>query len=291
MPVVGLGSYTEQVILSISHTLQVSGEAIALNYTAPSGISAYFSPSSPVKVPASGVLNVTVIMSASSKAAVGNDTITLTGVAGSNTQSTSFTLRVVEYKVTMVSDSFTPPVLNVTVGSTVYWQEIDSNSAASSCGAATAFGLHNIVFTTLPVNTSAIPQFQMFGYTFTTPGSYFYYSSLNTDHTMNGTINVLSANGALPMESRMPVFSHFKGGSIAVPAKTATKTPPIAPQSLAPATALALAALLVANALPAILAVTRVGAGASLVVLALLGLALAALGLTRRVVSLGHTHG
>jgi plastocyanin len=33
-------------------------------------------------------------------------------------------------------------------------------------------------------------QFDVFSYTFTEPGSYFYYSSLDSDHLMNGTITV-----------------------------------------------------------------------------------------------------
>jgi plastocyanin len=202
------------VILSISHVLAENGEAVYLNATAPAGITVYFQPSSPALVPASTPLNVTMTLTASSAAAIGNDTITVKGVAGSYSQTATFTLKVVQYRVVMVHDAFSPVILNVTVGSTVYWQNLDG--PAGGCGGSSSgSGAHNVVFTTISgANSSTIQQFGIYTYTFTTPGSYFYYSSLNTDHSMNGTINVLAANGAgMGNAAAMPVFSYFKDGS------------------------------------------------------------------------------
>ena len=74
-----------------------------------------------------------------------------------------------------------------------------------------------MVFTTLPgVNSSKISQFGIYSYTFNSPGSYFYYSSLDTDHVMNGTINVTGGGAGAGMVSMMPDFSYFKGGTPAV---------------------------------------------------------------------------
>lgn len=202
-------------MLGISHTLQVTGEAVQLNYSAPAGISIYFSPSNPVMVPATAGVNVTMIVSAGKSVVPGNYTITVNGTAGQYTQSSSFNLRVVQYRVVMVRNTFTPGALNVTVGSTVYWQNVDGPSG--TCGSTGGTGLHNVVFTTIPVNSSTVKQYGVFSYTFNTPGSYFYYSSLDSGKTMNGTINVVSSGGGVGMRAIMPSFSYFKGGSVATP--------------------------------------------------------------------------
>ncbi len=225
------------MVLSISHTLQLTGEAVSLNYTAPTGVSIFFSPSNPVMVPASAGANVTMIVSAAKTVVPGNYTITVNGTAGQYAQSSTFNLRVVQYRVVMVRNTFTPSPLNVTVGSTVYWQNVDGSSG--TCGSTGGSGLHNVVFTTLGVNSSTLTQYQIFSYTFTTPGSYFYYSSLSSGQTMNGTINVVSASGGVGMVSRMPSFSYFKGGSIATPTPSGERQ--VSPQSGSPALGLAVA--------------------------------------------------
>ncbi len=211
------GSYTEVVVLGISHELAPNNELVTLTSTAPAGITVLFGPASPVTLPGSTALNVTLTVEASTSAALGNDSITVKGVSGANSQSATFNLRVVQYRVVMENSVFLPPTLNVTVGGTVYWQNLDG--PASSCGGATGPGTHSVVFTTIPgANSSTIGQFQVYSYTFTTPGSYFYYSSLNTGESMNGTINVLSASGGLGMTAAMPVFSNLKGSGPTVPA-------------------------------------------------------------------------
>jgi plastocyanin len=222
------GSYTRTVTLGISHALQANNEPVTLNATAPTGINVTFVPTSPVQLQGSTAgMNVTIMITASSAAALGNDTIKITGSAGSISQSSTFNLMVVQYRVVMVSSAFVPNVLNVTAGSTVYWQNDDG--PAGGCGGGGGSGLHNIVFTTIPgANSSTMQQFTIFKYTFTTPGSYFYYSSLNSDHSMNGTINVLAASGGgggmgMGDFSPMPVFSSFKGGDPAM-----ITSPPVA---------------------------------------------------------------
>lgn len=210
------------MLLGISHTLQVTGEAVQLNYTAPAGISIYFSPSNPVMVPATAGINVTMIVSASKAVVPGNYTIIVNGTAGQYSQSSSFNLRVVQYRVVMVRSTFSPDTLNVTVGSTVYWQNVDGPSG--TCGSTGGSGLHSVVFTTLPVNSSTVKQYGVFSYTFNTPGSYFYYSSLDSGQTMNGTINVVSSGGGgMGMKAMMPSFSYFKGGSVATPVTTSER--------------------------------------------------------------------
>ncbi len=216
------GDYSYVVSLTISHAPGSGGEFVTLNSTSPTGISVQFSPSSPVALQSGADVNVTLDVIAASNATLGNDTIEVQGVAGAYSQTASFNLMVVQYSViispsTYASASvFYPSVLNVTAGSTVYWQNLDG--PASVCGEAAGPGTgdHNVVFTTLPAaNSPTIKQFQIYNYTFTTPGSYFYYSSLDTDQSMNGTINVLAPDGGgLGMVPRIPTFSYFNNQNL-----------------------------------------------------------------------------
>jgi plastocyanin len=205
------GGYTQGVTLGITNALQPNGENVTLSSTAPTGLNVTFAPASPVFLSGDTAVNVTLTITAGSTVAPGNYTIGVKGVSGANSQSASFSVNVVQYRVVMTQDTFFPGVLNVTVGSTVYWQNFDG----PGCGVvSTGNGQHNIVFTTLPgVNSSTINQFQIYKYTFTTAGSFFYYSSLNTDHLMNGTINVAGSSGAGGMGVTMPAFSFFKDGN------------------------------------------------------------------------------
>jgi plastocyanin len=207
------GGYTQGVILEISHVLQPNGENVTLSSTAPTGLNVTFTPKSPVFLSGVTGANVTLTITAGSTVAPGNYTVSVKGVSGANSQSASFSVDVVQYRVVMTQNTFFPGVLNVTVGSTVYWQNFDG--PAGGCGeASTGTGQHNVVFTTLPgANSSTLNQFQIYKYTFTTAGSYFYYSSLDTDHVMNGTINVAGSGGGLGMAVTMPAFSFFKDGS------------------------------------------------------------------------------
>jgi len=188
----------------------------------------------------------------------------------------------------MVHNTFSPSALTVVVGSTVYWQNLDGPVAACGAGGSTGNGAHSVVFTTLPgVNSSTIKQFGIFSHVFNTPGSYFYYSSLDTDHVMNGTINVVAANGGggmMPVS--MPAFSYFKVSSAPAAASASTTTttttvaanPVYAAAATSPVAAggLALASLAFLNAHSSVL--SGLGFGAVLAVLlgvAALGLAVA----------------
>ncbi len=224
--VVSPGGYIEGVVsLGISNALQPNGEAVTLNSTAPAGITVSYNPASPVQLTGEKALNVSLTVTASATVAVGNYTVSVKGVSGTNSQSASFMLRVVPYRIVMSQNEFFPGVLNITAGSTILWQNLDGPlGGCAAPGASSGNGQHNVVFTTLPgANSSTINQFQTYSYTFTTPGNYFYYSSIDTDHLMNGTINVEAAGGGGAMTVNMPVFSYFKEGG----------SPTIAPAAIA----------------------------------------------------------
>jgi plastocyanin len=244
------GGFTEIVTLSIGHALAPNDEPVTLTGTSPTGISVSFSPSSPVQLPASKTLNVTIILTASQSTALGNDTIQIHGVSGTYSQTASFTLRVVQYRVIMLKGTFLPAVMNVTTGSTVYWQNLDGPAIGCN-GEQIGTGAHSVVFTTIPgANSSTVNQFGIYSYKFTTPGSYFYYSSLDTDHVMNGTINVTGAGAAGEgMVSRIPAFSYFKGSSATTASATGTEPPSAVSKSPVAVGGLAITGLVALNLL------------------------------------------
>jgi plastocyanin len=248
------GGFTEDASVTLFPSLVAqagTSELVNLSATStPSGLNATFIPASPVTLRAGVKMNVTVFVTASSNATPTNYTVSVSGVSGGNTASASFNVRVVQNLVLMINSAFKPTQLNVTAGSTVFWQNLDGPSA--QCGQTTGTGVHSVVFTTIAANSSALHQFGVFSYTFTTPGNYFYYSGADSDHLMNGTISVTgTAGGVAGMVFRMPAFSHFKGGTPAVitapTPKTASSTNPfgaIAAASPVVADGLALAALI-----------------------------------------------
>jgi plastocyanin len=167
---------------------QGSSEAISLNSTSVGGITVSFSPQSPVQLQGNKALNVTLRIVASTSTKPGNYTLHVQGVSGANMQTDSFIVQVVQNLVFMTNGAFSPSNLNVTTGSTVFWMDLDG--PGSACGAS-GFGPHNAVFTTLAgANSPSMTMFSVYSYTFTKAGTYFYYSALDTDHLMNGTITV-----------------------------------------------------------------------------------------------------
>jgi plastocyanin len=235
------GGYSQGVTLGISNALQANGENVTLTTTAPAGINVTYAPKSPVFLTGARAVNVTLTITASSTVTPGNYTVGIKGVSGANSQSASFNVDVVQNRVVLTQQKFFPTVLNVTVGSTVYWQNFDG--PAGGCGVSSGNYLHNVVFTTLQgANSSTLRQFQIFKHTFTTAGSFFYYSSLDSDHLMNGTINVLGPVGGGGMAVTMPAFSSFKDGrALEVPpgsiAATAATVPASGETAPAPAAA------------------------------------------------------
>lgn len=215
---VGLDDHTWVVVLQIIHPLTTNNATVDLTAQTPAGVSVTFEPASPVALTAaSTIVNVTVMISTNKTAALGNGTVTISGHSRTSSQSASFPLKVVQYRVSIYKNAFNPGVLNVTAGSTVYWQNLDGPDIY--CGRTFgANGLHSVVFTTVPgANSSVMQQFEVYNYTFTSPGSYFYYSSADPSSSVNGTINVLSASGAVGDFSPMPTFSYFHPGSQASP--------------------------------------------------------------------------
>lgn len=212
--IVGLDDHSWVVVLQIIHPLTTNNATVDLTAEAPAGVSVGFEPASPVALTASStIVNVTVMISTNKTAALGNGTVTISGHSHTSSQTASFPLKVVQYRVSIYRNAFDPGVLNVTAGSTVYWQNLDGPDIY--CGKSYgANGLHSVVFTTIPgANSSVMRQFQVYNFTFTSPGSYFYYSSADPTSSVNGTIEVLSTSGGVGDISPLPTFSYFRPGS------------------------------------------------------------------------------
>jgi len=187
------GRFTEVVGLTVIRSTSFQpgdSETVSLNGTTAGGVSVNFN-SSHVQITAYRNANVTLIIAAGASATPGNFTLQVQGVSGQVTQSASFNVRVVQKLVFMLNGAFNPMGLAVTTGTTVYWQNLDAQNGPSCFPGGPIYGPHNVVFTTLTgANSPSMNTYAVYSYTFTTAGSFFYYSSLDTDHLMNGTITV-----------------------------------------------------------------------------------------------------
>ena len=93
----------------------------------------------------------------------------------------SLAVRVVQYIVIANYEAFNPRTLNVKVGSTVFWLNLDSGNDATYTLTFDKIGVQS------PVLNPA-PNYDSFSHTFTTPGIYPYHCTCQV--LINGTIIV-----------------------------------------------------------------------------------------------------
>jgi len=166
----------------------VSSELVVINATVPSGISLHFFGSTlPDRIyqeaSLGSPLGVSLQLAASQDAAPGVYTIKIGAASGSLSMYYSLTVQVVKYLVVAANSAFSPLSLNVTVGSTVYWMNLDVDDNAE----------YSVVFSTISVQSPPLnpsPINDVFSYTFTTAGTYSYYDGYIPQ--LIGTITVTS---------------------------------------------------------------------------------------------------
>jgi plastocyanin len=151
----------------------IGSELVAMNATAPSGLSLHFFGSNLTgriydEVGAGSVHRMAIGLKATQSIAPGDYTIAIEGTSGSFSANYSLAVRVVQFLVIANLYAFNPRTLNVPVGSTVYWLNLDTRPE----------GLYTMVFDTLGVRSPSLhpgPAYESFGYTFTTAGTYSYH--------------------------------------------------------------------------------------------------------------------
>jgi plastocyanin len=159
-------------------------EAITLNASSTNGIQILLARSTvTVSVGSKTADQVTVVVPSS--AAPGDYSVSIQAQSGTTSSSYKFTVRVVQYLIYMTANSFNPLALNVKVGATVYWMNLDAPAGGDP-------EVHNVIFTTgTGAQSSSLQQYGSYSYTFTAAGSYSYYCSFHAPD-MKGTVIVTS---------------------------------------------------------------------------------------------------
>jgi len=170
-------------------------ELVAVNATAPSGFTLHFFGSNLTtstiytEVDVGFPTSLEMVVSAASSVTPGIYPITVDSSSGTFSVSYTFNIQVVKYLITVNLNTFFPPVLNITAGSTVYW--IDTSTDAAD-------GQYNVVFNTISVTSPVLnpcvletygpAACSVFSYTFNTDGTFTYICNIYSG--MKGTINV-----------------------------------------------------------------------------------------------------
>jgi plastocyanin len=170
-------------------------ELVAVNATAPSGFALHFFGSNLTsstiftEVDVGFPTSLELQISAPAGVTPGLYPITIDSSSGTFSVSYSFNVQVVKYLITVNLNTFFPPDLNITAGSTVYW--IDTSTDAAD-------GQYNVVFNTIGVTSPVLnpcvldtygpDACSVFSYTFDTDGTFTYICNIYSG--MTGTINV-----------------------------------------------------------------------------------------------------
>jgi plastocyanin len=170
-------------------------ELVAVNATVPSGFTLRFFGSALnastiyTEVDVGFPSSLEMVVTAAPTVAPGTYPFMINSSSGTFSVSYSFNIQVVKYLITINLNTFFPPDLNVTAGSTVYW--IDTSTDAAN-------GQYNVVFNTINVSSPVLNPCvldtygpnacSVFSYTFNTPGTFTYVCNIYSG--MKGTINV-----------------------------------------------------------------------------------------------------
>lgn len=122
-------------------------------------------------------------VSSSQSVTPGVYTVTVLAKYGASTTTYDLTVDVAKYLIVAQNYAFHPGNLTVPQGSTIYWVNFDVSNSGSTPEA------HNVVFTSgSSAQSPRMDTYDSWSYTFSTPGTYSYFSALNP--LMTGTITV-----------------------------------------------------------------------------------------------------
>ena len=172
-PLIVAPTASESVTLKLSAIGTVSGTYALSASSLPKGITAAFQPTS-VNLPDQLSNPITMTLSASSGAAVGNSTISVQATSGSTVFTSQLPLASVAAMVLIQGNAFVPSSLTVPSGTKVYWLNLD----AAGGGDVNAVG-HDV--TALDGSFSSgngnLHQYDTFSFTFTKAGTFRYQSA------------------------------------------------------------------------------------------------------------------
>jgi plastocyanin len=157
-------------LLSSAQNVPQGTAQVNLTVTAPSGISITL-PTNPVSIVISNqLIQNYVYYTVATNASIAPGQYHVSGVAtyGSLTDNFGFTITVVQYLITISNDYFSPHVLTVPVGATVWWINIDPTMGDQETHDVNGGGqMHSP-----PLQPN--PNYDSWSFTFTTAGTYNY---------------------------------------------------------------------------------------------------------------------
>jgi plastocyanin len=154
---------------------------ISLNSTAPAGLSVKFFKNT-VSLSTDFKASVQMSIGASQTLAPGDYKVTVGAHYGTTSKSYDFTVKVVQYLVSLQGNNFSPGALPVKAGTTVWWINMDAPAGGDP-------EIHNVVFSAGSTAHSAdLAQYDSYSYTFTTAGAYAYFCAYHPG--MKGTVTV-----------------------------------------------------------------------------------------------------
>ena len=160
---------------------QSGTETVTLNSTVPAGLTLKLFKNS-VSISTDFKSSVQMTLGASQTLAPGDYKVTVGAHYGTSSKSYDFTVRVVQYLVTMSGNNFSPGALTVKPGTTVYWINMDSPGGGDP-------EIHDVVFSSgATAHGPDMAQYDNFSYAFTTPGAYAYFCAYHPG--MKGTVTV-----------------------------------------------------------------------------------------------------
>jgi plastocyanin len=112
----------------------------------------------------------------------GDYKIKVVATYGTSQKTFDIPIKVVQYLILEVSNSFSPGSITVKQGTTVYWINLDTPGGGET-------GIHNVVFSS--GSTAQSPNMEhlnTFSFAFTAPGTYSYFCAYHPG--MKGTVTV-----------------------------------------------------------------------------------------------------
>lgn len=171
VPMLAPGQTQNYSVLTVTQPSS-SASATTLSASSPDGLSLAISSSS---LPASDNVTVPISIHASSSMSPGNYSVVVEERQGSAVSRDSFTVEVVPAFVVMDRFTFVPQDLTVAKGTKIYWMNLDST--AGCCDP----GYHDVYFQGGGMNVTSpiLVRLGTWGFTFDTPGEFYYYCSIH----------------------------------------------------------------------------------------------------------------
>jgi len=160
---------------------QSGSEMISLNTTVPSGLTVKFFKNS-LSLSTDFKSSIQMTIGTAPTLAPGDYKVTVVAHYGTNSKSFDFTVKVVQYLVSLQGNNFSPGALTLKTGSTVWWINMDAPAGGDP-------EIHNVVFSSgSTAHSPDMAQYDSYSQTFTTAGAYAYFCAYHPG--MKGTVTV-----------------------------------------------------------------------------------------------------